>query len=100
MIFNLSPLFQLPSSLTLKLDSKAWTYTRRNPQILMELSPDPTIVQFKGNSLKHRVDFYQNGDSCFSIRYLLGVYYLSKTKANSPVSCLSEIYSQGSKADK
>lgn len=65
----------------------------------MELSPDPTAVWLKENSLKHHMDFYQSGFSCFPIKHLLDVYYLSK-KANSPVSCLLEIYSQGNKTHK
>ena len=65
----------------------------------MELPPDPTAVWLNESSLKHHMDFYQNVFSCFPIKHLLGVYYLSK-KANSPVSCLLEIYSQGNKTDK
>ena len=65
----------------------------------MELSRDPTAIWLKENSLKHHMDFYQNGDSCFSIKHLLGVYYPSK-KAKSPVSCILEIYSQGNKTGK
>lgn len=62
----------------------------------MEFSPDPTTVWFKENSSKHCMEFYQNNDSYSSIRYLLDV--ISKGQI-SPVPCLSEIYSQGSKTD-